>query len=136
MANPMRSVLNLRAPIIQVRNLEPGETVGYGASHTATAPARIATLPVGYADGFLRSSSNSGIAAIGGIIVPIVGRVSMDLITIDVTGVDDSLLHPGAPVELIGETCPIDDVANRAGSIPHEFLTNLSGRFETTYIPA
>ncbi len=131
--NPMRSVLTLEAPIIQVRSAEPGETVGYGATHRVTAPARIATLPVGYADGFLRSSSSNGQAVIGGSVVPIVGRVSMDLITIDVTGIDEGLLYPGAPVELIGASCPIDEVAERAGSIPHEFLTNLSGRFETRY---
>ena len=134
--NPMRSVLTLEAPIIQVRSVEPGETVGYGATHRATAPALIATLPVGYADGFLRASSSSGIAAIGGTIVPIVGRVSMDLITLDVTDVPPHFLYAGAPVELVGEQCPIDEVAKRADSIPHEFLTNLSGRFETVYLSA
>ena len=132
--NPMRSVLRLEAPILQVRTVDAGETVGYGATHRVTKPARIATLPVGYADGFLRASSSTGVGSIGGQAVPLVGRVSMDLITIDVTDVHESLLYPGAPVELVGEQCPIDEVANRADSIPHEFLTNLSGRFETRYI--
>jgi alanine racemase len=132
--NPMRSVLRLEAPILQVRNVDVGETVGYGATHRVTEPGRIATLPVGYADGFLRASSSTGFGSIGGQTVPLVGRVSMDLITIDVTEVHESLLYPGAPVELVGEQCPIDEVANRADSIPHEFLTNLSGRFETRYL--
>lgn len=132
--NPMSSVVTIEAPIVQVRHAERGETVGYGATHQITAPARIATVPVGYADGFLRSSSNTGAAAIGGIRVPIVGRVSMDLITLDVSGIDERLLQPGAPVELLGPNCPVDEVATRAGSIPHEFLTNLSRRFELQYI--
>ena len=132
--NPMRSVVTIEAPIIQVRQAEHGETVGYGATHRISTPARIATIPVGYADGFLRSSSNTGAAAIAGVRVPIVGRVSMDLITIDVSGVDEHLLLPGSPVELLGPNCPVDEVADRAGSIPHEFLTNLSRRFELSYI--
>ncbi len=134
--NPMRSVVTLEAPIIQVRSAHPGESVGYGATHQITADSRIATIPVGYADGFLRSISNRGMAAIDGVPVPIIGRVSMDLITLDVSGVDQRSLHPGAPVELLGENCPIDEVADRAGSIPHEFLTNLSRRFELRYLPA
>ncbi len=135
-SNPMRSVVTLEAPIIQVRSAHPGESVGYGATHQITADSRIATIPVGYADGFLRSISNRGMAAIDGVPVPIIGRVSMDLITLDVSGVDQRSLHPGAPVELLGENCPIDEVADRAGSIPHEFLTNLSRRFELRYLPA
>lgn len=131
--NPMRSVLTVEAPIIQVRRAEAGQSVGYGATHRVATEARIATVPVGYADGFLRSSSNSGVAAIGGRRVPIVGRVSMDLITLDVSAVDDRFLHPGAPVQLVGELCPVDEVAEAAGSIPHEFLTNLSRRFELSY---
>lgn len=131
--NPMRSVVTLEAPIIQIRAALPGESVGYGATHRVTSEAKIATIPVGYADGFLRSISNTGQAAIGGSPVQIVGRVSMDLITLDVSHVDERLLYPGAPVELLGEHCPVDDVAERAGSIPHEFLTNLSRRFELRY---
>ncbi len=132
--NPMHSVLTVEAPIIQVRRAESGESVGYGATHRVGAPARIATVPVGYADGFLRSSSNQGVAAIAGRPVPIVGRISMDLITIDVSAVHDLPLRPGTPVELVGPNCPIDEVAERAGSIPHEFLTNLSRRFELQYL--
>ncbi len=132
--NPMRSVVTAEAPIIQVRWAGPGETVGYGATHTVASDARIATVPVGYADGFLRSSSNVGLAAIAGRLVPIVGRVSMDLITIDVTALEDHHLYPGAPVELLGRHRPVDDVAERAGTVPHEFLTHLGNRFERRYL--
>ena len=134
-ANPMQPVLTLEAPMIQIRQASHAETVGYGATHTVRGHARLATIPVGYADGFLRSSSNTGLVAIGGTEVPIVGRVSMDLMTIDVTSIGERWIYPGAPVELVGPNCPIDDVATRAGSIPHEFLTNLSKRFEVRYMP-
>lgn len=131
--NPMRSVVTVEAPIIQVRRAVTGDSVGYGATHRLASDASIATVPVGYADGFLRSASNTGWAAIGGRRVPIVGRVSMDLITLDVTAVDERLLRLGAPVELLGRHCPVDEVAELAGSIPHELLTNLSRRFELRY---
>lgn len=132
--NPMQSVLTVEAPIIQVRTAAAGETIGYGATHRVTSPARIATVPVGYADGFLRSSSNVGLAAVAGRPVPIVGRVSMDLITLDVTELDDGLAQPGAIVELIGPNCPIDEVAGRAGSIANELLTILGRRLERRYV--
>ncbi|MGH1490613.1 MAG: alanine racemase [Acidimicrobiales bacterium] len=134
LANPMRSVVTLEAPIIQVQSAATGASVGYGATHRLTSDSRIATIPVGYADGFLRSISNTGMAAIQGQPTPIVGRVSMDLITLDVSSIDERFVYPGAPVELVGEHCPIDEVAELAGSIPHEFLTNLSRRFELRYI--
>lgn len=133
--NPMTTVLTVEAPIIQVRSAEAGQTVGYGATHRIEGPSRIATVPVGYADGFLRASSSRGKVSIAGRAAPIVGRISMDLITIDVTGIEEHLLHPGAAVELIGPNRPIDDVAACAGSIPHELLTNLSRRFELNYTP-
>ena len=133
-ANPMRTVVTVEAPIIQVRAAEPGETVGYGATHRVERPALIATVPVGYADGYLRSSSNNGLAAVGGCPVPVVGRISMDLITIDVTGLAPELVEPGAPVELLGPSLPIDEVAERAGSIPHELLTNMGRRLTRRFV--
>jgi alanine racemase len=132
--NPMSQVLTLEAPIVQIRSAHPGETVGYGGTYEVTSETLVATVPVGYADGFLRSSSSSGIANIGGVAAPIIGRVSMDLITLDVTAVDRARLYPGAPVELIGPNRPIDEVADMARSIPHEFLTNLSRRFELRHV--
>ncbi|KAF0099617.1 MAG: alanine racemase [Hyphomonadaceae bacterium] len=82
--NPMRPVLTLRAPIIQLRELKSGEAFGYGATFTASKTTKIAVIALGYADGFLRSASNSGFAVIDGVKCPIIGRVSMDLIALDI----------------------------------------------------
>ncbi len=131
--NPMKNVATLEAPIVQLRRAEPGETVGYGASYKVEQPATVATIPVGYADGFLRSSSSRGAVAVAGQLAPIIGRVSMDLITVDVSEIPADQLYPGAPVELLGDQCRVDDVAAVAGSIPHEFLTNLGHRFRLEY---
>ncbi len=132
--NPMVSAVTVEAPVVQVRSVEPGQTVGYGASYHVDRPGRLATVPVGYADGFLRSASGTGQVAVGGKLVPIVGRVSMDLITIDVTGIEERLIVPGSPVELIGPNCPIDHVAERAGTISYEVLTSLGRRYERRYL--
>ena len=94
--NPMRGVVRLEGRILQVREIDKGSTVGYGATHRATGRARIATVGVGYADGFLRSLSNRGSGYIGNQPVPLVGRVSMDLITFDVSGIPEPLAQPGA----------------------------------------
>ncbi len=131
--NPMRTVVTVEAPIVQIRRATEAETVGYGGTYTVQGEARLATVAAGYADGFLRSSSNSGVVAIGGTEAPIVGRVSMDLITIDVSGFAETEVQPGTPVELLGPNRPIDDVAVRAETIPYEFLTNLSRRYERHY---
>ncbi|MFT7599791.1 MAG: alanine racemase [Acidimicrobiales bacterium] len=132
--NPMSSVATLEAPILQVRPVDIGDVVGYGATHTVERVGRIATIAVGYADGFLRSGSGTGVAHLAGHAVPIAGRISMDLITIDVTDVPDAALWLGAPVELIGDRCPIDEVADRAGSIANELLTDLGRRYQIAYV--
>lgn len=130
----MRTVATLRVPILQVRDVGPDDEVGYGATHTVGRPARLATIAVGYADGYLRSGSNSGSVAIAGRRVPIVGRISMDLTTVDVTEIGADSLYPGAPVELLGESCLLDDVAVAAGTISYELLTNLGNRYKRTYV--
>lgn len=132
--NPMVQVATLEAPVVQVRNVRAGEFVGYGATHEMQGDGRVATVALGYADGFLRSSSNRGMGYIDGRAVPIIGRVSMDLITLDVTDVPDASLWLGAPVELIGDHAPIDEVAGRAGSIANELLTDLGTRYQRVYI--
>lgn len=132
--NPMQSVITLTAPILQVRNVNPGDCVGYGATHEINRVGKVATIPVGYADGFLRSGSNSAVAYLGSVPVPLIGRVSMDLITLDVTEVADQDLYPTAMVELIGERLPIDEVAQRAGTIAHEMLSALGSRYKRTYL--
>jgi alanine racemase len=133
-ANPMRAVVRLSARIIQVREINTPQSVGYGATYRATGRRRIATVPVGYGDGYPRALSGQGVAYIAGISVPIVGRVSMDLITLDVTEAPLAAVQPGALVDLIGGDGPsLDDVAERAGTIGYELLTALGGRYHRRY---
>ncbi|MGQ0675132.1 MAG: alanine racemase [Rhodospirillales bacterium] len=131
--NPMAQVVGLKARILQVRDVDRGETVGYGAAHRFIRRRRIATVGVGYADGFLRSLSNRGCAMLGGVPAPIVGRVSMDLITLDVSDAPGALQRAGETVELIGPGRTIDDVAAEAGTIAYEILTSLGPRYERRY---
>jgi len=136
--NPMAQVVRLQGKILQVRGVDRGETVGYGAAHRFTRPRRIATVGVGYADGFLRSSSDRGSAVLGGVPAPIVGRISMDLITIDVSDAPEELARPGSLVDLIGAEAgkgrTLEDVAAAAGTIPYEILTSLGQRYERRYL--
>jgi alanine racemase len=132
--NPMAQVVRLQGKIIQVRRVDTPQTVGYGASHRVEGPGRIATVPVGYADGYLRSLSNRGTGYIGLRPVPVVGRVSMDLITLDVTGVPENLASVGQTVDLIGPLNPVDMVANDAGTIAYEILTSLGRRYRRVYV--
>ncbi len=131
--NPMTQVVGLKAKILQVRDVDRGETVGYGAAHRFARPRKIATVGVGYADGFLRSSSNRGCAVLGGVPAPIVGRVSMDLITLDISDAPSALQRPGESVDLIGPGRTIDDVAADAGTIAYEILTSFGPRYERRY---
>ena len=133
-ANPMAQVIQIQGEILQVRFVDTPQTVGYGATHRITRPSKIATIPIGYADGYPRSLGNTGIAVIGGHKVPVVGRVSMDLTTVDVTDVPDELARPGALVDLLGPDNDLDDTAARAGTIGYEILTRLGNRFERRYI--
>jgi alanine racemase len=134
--NPMHPVVTLTARIAQLRNIPAGTGVGYGLTFHAARATRIATIPVGYADGWPRCLGNAGFAWIAGLRVPIVGRVSMDSMTLDVTDVPDADLYPGAPVELIGPHQSIDQVAADAGTIAYEILTQLSRRYDRVYRPA
>lgn len=133
-ANPMAQVVRLQGKIAQTRDVDTPQTVGYGANYRVEGPARIATVPVGYADGFLRYLSNKGTGYIGNIPVPIVGRVSMDLITLDVSGVPEHLCCAGALVDLIGPNNPIDQLADEAGTIGYEILTSLGNRYHRVYV--
>jgi alanine racemase len=136
--NPMRWVVKLQARILQVRSVEPGDTVGYGASYTVERPTRIATIACGYADGFLRALSGTdakpgAVGFVGDRPVPIVGRVSMDLITVDVTDVPAHLAARGAWVEVLGARTTVDDLTDRAGTIGYELLTRLGRRVHRVY---
>ncbi len=131
--NPMRPVVALEARIVQLREVPAGAGVGYGLSFTACGPRRIATIGIGYADGWLRRLGQRSSAFIAGIRVPIAGRISMDSITLDVTEVPEEHLYPGAPVELLGPNQRIEDVAADAGTISYEILTRLGHRFRRDY---
>ncbi|SDX45603.1 alanine racemase [Roseicitreum antarcticum] len=120
-----RPVVRLSLPVIQVRDVAEGEIVGYSGTWTAPAPARIATLSGGYADGILRSLSNRTTLWHDDIPCPLVGRVSMDLLTVDVT----HLPEVPAALDLIGPHQGIDDLADQAGTIGYEILTALGGRY-------
>ena len=132
--NPMSEVVHLKAKILQVREIDSPQAVGYGASHRATGPARIATIPVGYADGYPRSLGNRGFAVIDGIRIPVVGRVSMDLITVDVTDVPAHLAVPGCEVNLLGGDVSANELAPAADTVDYELFTRLGRRFKRTYI--
>ncbi|WP_264715870.1 alanine racemase [Limobrevibacterium gyesilva] len=129
--NPMRPAVRLRARVLQVREIPAGESVGYNAIWRAGRPSRIATACVGYADGWLRSQSGRGHALFDGAPVPLVGRVSMDLTTYDVT--DHPAIGPGAWLELIGPDLPADAVAQAAGTNGYEILTSLGRRYARVY---
>jgi len=132
--NPMAQVICLQGKILQVRSVDTPQTVGYGATHQASGPARIATVALGYADGYFRSLGNTGKAWIESHEVPVVGRVSMDLTTLDVSSVPDYLTAPGALVDFIGPQQSTDDVAHDADTISYEILTGLGARFYRTYV--
>lgn len=131
--NPMGNPVTLTARLLQIRDVNIGETVGYGATHAVTRPSRIATVPVGYADGFHRIGSDIGAAHIAGHAAPITGRVSMDLITLDVTDVPEHLVHQGAEAEFLGEHRTPDDLARDWQTIPYEVLTGLGQRYRRIY---
>lgn len=131
--NPMAEVIRLQGKILQVRRVDSAESVGYGAAFLVKQPSRIATVPVGYADGYLRSASNQASARVGGVRVPVVGRISMDMITLDVSELPEANARPGTVVELIGGDYPVDAFASDAGTIGYEILTDLGRRYPRRY---
>ena len=131
--NPQRAAVTLHVRVLQMREVAPGDPVGYDATWRAARPSRIATACVGYADGWPRSLSNCGIAYFDGQPVPLVGRVSMDLTTYDAT--DVPALAVGDWLELIGPNSPVDEVARLAGTNGYEILTSLGSRYERVLAP-
>lgn len=128
--NPVEPVATLEASVVQIRQLAPGDSVGYGATWQSGEARRLAVLGVGYADGLPRSLSNCGEAVVKGKRCPIVGRVSMDLTVIDVSG---ARADTGDWVELFGAGLPIDEVARQADTIAYELLTGISSRVRRIY---
>lgn len=137
--NPMAPVVTLEARVLQVRDVSAGEAVGYGAVGSLDRAGRVAIVSVGYADGLLRNAGESretaGASAwAAGHRLPYVGRVSMDLIALDVTAVPEALVRRGSWVELFGPHVAVDDVAHAAGTIGYELLTGLSRRYARRYV--
>jgi len=136
--NPMRPVVDLQARVVQVRTVSKGETVGYNATWTAKHTTRIAVVAVGYADGYPRAASATDAAPgtnaiVGGTRCPIAGRVSMDLIAIDITALDDHSIRRGDLVTLLGGEIGVDELATVAGTIGYEVLTSLGHRYHCVY---
>ncbi len=135
--NPMAPVIEMHVPILQIKEARIGETVGYGAAYRLRRDTRIAMMALGYADGYLRHLSGiggqqGGRVTVNGHVVPVLGRVSMDMTAIDITDVQ-GLVQPGDLVEVLGPTIGIDDVADAARTIGYEILTTLNGRFPRRY---
>ena len=133
-SNPMAQVISLKGKILQVRDVDTPQTVGYGATHAFTGPTRVATVAAGYADGYLRSLSDRGTAYLGEVALPVIGRVSMDLITLDVSHAPE--VGPGDMIDLIGPHHDVDALAAAAGTIGYEILTSLGRRYRRDYIDA
>lgn len=125
-----RPVVRLALPVVQVREVAGGEAVGYGAAWTAARPSRIATVAAGYADGLARALGRGRLALLAGeTAVPVVGRVSMDLITVDVTGLEDIPVT----LDIVNEFQGIDALADAAATIGYEVLTSLGRRYDRVY---
>lgn len=131
--NPMQQVVRLQAKVLQVRTIDRGGSVGYGAAFRAERPTRIATLALGYADGFLRSLSGRGWGWLGDERLPLAGRVSMDVVTLDVSSLPSERLRPGDLVDFLGPHQGVDDLAEQAGTIGYEILTSLGRRYHRVY---
>ncbi len=123
-------VAHLSIPVIQTRELAPGESVGYGCTWMAEAPTRIATLAAGYADGIIRAMGNRAVLHHGSTPCPLRGRVSMDLLTVDITHLDDA----PESLDLLGAHQSIDGIAEAAGTIGYEILTALGARYSRHYL--
>src|SRR6201997_873537 len=136
--NPMQPVVELKARIVQIRNVERGEGVGYGGTWTARRPTKLAIVSAGYADGYFRAGgSNDGTRGaeviVAGKRCPIAGRVSMDLIAVDVTDLEKNAARRGQMATLIGEGITVDELAHHFGTIGYEVLTSLGSRYARVY---
>jgi alanine racemase len=137
-ANPMQPVIDLKARIVQVRQIARGDSVGYGASWVARRATRIAIVAAGYADGYFRAAGSSDGSRGAEVIIagkrcPVAGRVSMDLLAVDITDVPAEASRRGHLVTLIGDGISIDELAHHYGTIGYEVLTSLGRRYQRIY---
>src|SRR6266436_1410618 len=136
--NPMQGVVDLKARIVQLRNVERGDSVGYGGTWTARRPTKLAIVSAGYADGYFRAAgANDGTRGaeviVAGKRCPVAGRISMDLMAIDITDLPDKTARRGHMVTLIGEGITVDELAHHFGTIGYEVLTSLGSRYARIY---
>ena len=132
-SNPLKQVIKLYSRILQIRTLRIGASVGYGASYRVSKATRVATVGLGYADGYLRSLSNCSWVFFNGVRLPVIGRISMDYITIDITKIASEKIKTGDFIEIIGDKFTLDDLATVANTVPHELLTRLGTRHHRIY---
>ncbi len=132
--NPMKPVVRLEARILQTRTIKKGETIGYSATHSFRNPGLTATLALGYADGFHRAHSGKAQVYWNGIACPVVGRVSMDLVTVDLSDLQGVLPQQGDYLEVLGAHQDADQLAASAGTIGYEVLTALGARYQRSYL--
>ena len=130
----LKPVMSIFAPILQITNISKGQSIGYSKTFVTKKKRTIATIDFGYCDGYLRGGSNRGNVFIDGISCPIVGRVSMDLITIDVSNIDRDNLFLGKPVEILGLNQSYEDLAYETGTNEHEILISLGKNSKKVYI--
>ncbi len=132
-ANPMKNVATLSAPILQIRELDRDEQVGYSATYDAPKNTRIAVVALGYSDGYFRSLSNQGFGFIGGYKLPIIGRISMDMMALNVSRIPDTILSTHTHAEFINEVQTVDDIANQCDTIGYEVFTRIGRRVKRLY---
>ncbi|HEY0105723.1 MAG TPA: alanine racemase [Rhizomicrobium sp.] len=131
--NPFAVAAVLSGRVLQIRRIDRGESVGYGATYRAKRPTVIATVALGYADGLMRAIGNRGVAAIAGVRAPVVGRASMDLVTLDASEVPAEALTTEAQAEFFGDTIALEEVARAADTVAYEILTAIAPRVPRRY---
>jgi alanine racemase len=135
-ANPMRPVVTLHARVLQTRRVDALQTVGYGGAWRSARATRVATVALGYADGYFRTLINRSVVYIAQQPVPVIGRISMDLVTIDVTDLAEADCQAGTLVEVLGPNVSSDDLAERARTNAYEIMTALGRRYARVYVDA
>lgn len=133
-ANPMLPVVSLHARILQTRRIDAFQTVGYGGAWRSARPSRIATIALGYADGYFRTLIHRTHVYLAGHRVPVIGRISMDLVTIDVTDIPENESQLGATVEVLGPHVTAEDLADHARTNAYEVMTALGRRYARLYV--
>ena len=133
-SNPMLGVVTLQVRILQTRRIDAFQTVGYGGAWRSARPSRVATIALGYADGYFRNLVNRTHVHLAGHTVPVIGRISMDLVTVDVTDVPEELSQPGMTVEALGPHLTPDDLAEHGRTNAYEVMTALGRRYHRDYV--